>query len=54
MKTKITCNLAKVVTMLKIKPIYNLDLPVNGQQIQRLNNSLVSRHTWGDPLLWLL
>lgn len=53
MQTKITYNLVKVVTSLKIKPINALDLSANSQQIQRLNNSLVSRQGWWDPLPWL-
>lgn len=49
-----TCNFVKEVTMLKIKPIINLDLSAYGQQIQRLNNSLDSKQGWWDPLPWLL
>lgn len=54
LQTKMVCNLVKRVTMLKIKPINNPDLSANGQQIQRLNNSLLSKQRWWDPLPWLL
>lgn len=42
------------MTMLKIKSINNLDLSANGQQIQRLNNYLLSKQGGWDPLPWLL